>query len=115
MKKLLILPLLLLASCAPILQTVQQESASLADVGGAIIFANPGPETAKAPELLLAGTIETTDPNCVKRASGRLGCNLPDTVAGQQYRLIYTGKLSSASVSFYKASKGDRPIYLRLN
>ena len=116
MKKFFLLAsVLLLSSCAPALQAVQGESASLTDAAGAVVFVNPGPETAEAPALLLSGALETADPNCVKRASGRYGCSLPDVVAGQQYRLVYAGKLDSASVTFYKASSGVRPIYLRLN
>ena len=117
MKKLLLLTALILplTACAPALQAAQGESASLKVDGQSVVFVNPGPDTATAPALLLGGDFVTTDQNCRKRASGYTGCSLPDVVAGKLYRVIIDqGSVSGGSVTFYRASGGVRPIYLRL-
>ena len=115
MKRLLLASTLLLSACAPFLQTVQGEQASLARDGQSILFKNPGPDTAEAPALLIVGTdLSISDSRCTRRASGAVGCVLPDTPAGQQFRLPFTGKVSTASLTFYRASKGARPVYLEL-
>ncbi|TSA80778.1 hypothetical protein FNU79_16170 [Deinococcus detaillensis] len=107
--------LIALSSCAPALQAAQQESASLKIDGASVIFVNPGPDTATAPALLLSGDFVTTDQNCKRRASGYTGCTLPDTPAKNLYRVaIAQGKVTAGSITFYKASSGVRPIYLRL-
>ncbi|GAA4002560.1 hypothetical protein GCM10022631_11540 [Deinococcus rubellus] len=104
-----------LASCAPALQAAQQEQASLKIDGQSVVFINPGPDTATAPALLLGGDFVTTDQNCRKRASGYVGCSLPDVTAGKLYRVIIDqGKVSGGSVTYYRAASGVRPIYLRL-
>ncbi len=103
------------ASCAPALQAAQQESASLKIDGASVVFVNPGPDTATAPALLLSGDFVTTDQNCRKRASGYTGCTLPDVAAGKLYRVVIDqGQVKAGSVTFYRASGGVRPIYLRL-
>ncbi|WP_161884488.1 hypothetical protein [Deinococcus alpinitundrae] len=104
-----------LASCAPALQAAQQESASLKLDGASVVFINPGPDTAMAPALLLSGDFVTTDQNCTRRESGYTGCTLPDVTASKLYRVIIDqGQVKAGSVTFYRASGGVRPIYLRL-
>ncbi|WP_272952891.1 hypothetical protein [Deinococcus alpinitundrae] len=40
---------------------------------------------------------------------------MPDVAAGKLYRVIIDqGQVKAGSVTFYKASTGTRPIYLRL-
>lgn len=116
MKRLLILApvLLALSACAPALQAAQRETASLAIDGASVVFVDPGPDTATAPALLLGGDFVTTDPNCRKRASGYVGCSFPDVPAGRLYRVVTEGTVKAGSVTFYRASSGVRPIYLRL-
>jgi len=114
-KRLLLAPLLLLAACAPALQTAQRESASLKLDGASVVFVNPGPDTATAPALLLSGDFVTTDQNCKRRASGYTGCTLPDVGVGKLYRVVIDqGQVKAGSVTFYRTGSGVRPVYLRL-
>lgn len=116
MKRLLIPAALALplTACAPGLRAAQHENASLKVDGASVVFINPGPDTATAPALLRAGDFMTTDQNCRKRATGYVGCSLPDVPAGKLYRVATEGSVSAGSVTFYRASSGVRPIYLRL-
>jgi len=115
-KRLLLIPLLLLSACAPALQAAQQEQASLTRDGAAVVFQNPGPDAAQSPSVLIVGSgpISVTETHCQQRSPERIGCVLPDLEPGQQYRVTVTGVVKTASVAFYRASAGIRPIYLEL-
>lgn len=113
MKRLLIAPLLLLASCAPVYGPVQGDKATLRVTDKEVLFSNPGPDAARLPTLLLRGSLSVTDPRCAKMDDQTIGCKLGTQLAGEVTSVFYTGRVTSASVTFYRSASGDRPIYLR--
>lgn len=106
--------LLTLTACAPALQAVQGERASLARDGQSIVLSNPGPDTAESPALLIVGAVTGLPDVCRPRSAGVWGCALPDVPAGKLYRVAYAGTVSGGSATFYRASAGVRPVYLEL-
>ncbi|GGR11272.1 hypothetical protein [Deinococcus ruber] len=124
MKKLLLLSLIALASCAPALQTVQQEQGSLVQVGPSILLKNPGPgpmtgdpsRVGDGPNIAVFGSADLSlDAPCYLRKVGTWACPVTDVPENQQYRVnIMTGSVSGASVTFYRAGR-SLPIYLELS
>ena len=114
MKKLLILPLLLLASsCAPLLQTVQGEAGSLSRDRSAILLNNPGPGPMTETVLRVEGPGLVLGAPCVARANtGVWGCVIGDVPEGSRYRLTaLSGTISKASSNFYR---GTSALFRRL-
>lgn len=112
MKHLALACLLTLTACAPALQLAQRETASLSRVPGGIVFTNPGPDAAQDVAVLITGTLSPLPAACKVRPSGRVGCELGDVAAGASVAL--TGDVQEASITFYRAASGVRPIYLEL-
>ena len=112
MRALLLAPLLL-ASCAPLYGVVQGDRATLRVEAQAVVFANPGPDVARLPSLLIRDAA-SADPLCSRLDARTVACKLPDVPAGQQYRLVTDTRPTAASVTFYRAGSGDRPVYLRV-
>ena len=114
MRKLLILPVLFLAtSCAPLLQTVQGEAGSLSRDGSAILLNNPGPGPMTETVIRVEGPGLTLGAPCVARANtGVWGCIVGDVPEGQKYRLTPTaGTITKASANFFR---GTSALFRRL-
>ena len=115
MKKLLLSTVLAfgLASCAPLLSTVQGTAATLTTDGTSVLFSNPGPQTAEDVSVVLYGPVSVTGAACTLFSRSWV-CPIKDVPGGQGYRLAYTGPLNNASGSYYTASDGNRPLYIQL-
>ncbi|ULH15546.1 hypothetical protein MF271_16800 [Deinococcus sp. KNUC1210] len=112
-KLLLILPLLALASCAPLLSTVQGTAATLSTDGTSVLFSNPGPQAAEDVSVVLYGPVTVTGVTCIPFSRSWI-CPINDVPVGKAFRLQFTGNLNNASASFYTASSGNRPLYVQL-
>ena len=137
MKKLLFLPLLLLASCAPLLSAVtpklilsalpaalqytQGEKAILTDSGSAVTLTNGDVSAIEGASVVLdgVGTVTATGADCRPAGTHSIACSIrdiPGTVDGKAYSYIvrYTGTLKGASAAFYRAKSGNRPIFIQV-
>lgn len=137
MKKLLILPVFLLASCAPILSAVsprlilsalpaalqyaQGEKALLTDTSAGLTLTNGDSTALEGASVTLDGvsTVTAQGADCRPAGSHSTACSIgsiPGTVYGKAYSFVikYTGALKGASAAFYRASSGNRPIFIQL-
>ena len=137
MRRLLFLPLLLLASCAPLLSAVtpklilsalpaalqyaQGEKALLTDSGSAVTLTNGDVNAIEQASVVLdgVGTVTATVADCRPMGAHSTACSIgdiPGTVDGKAYSYIlrYTGTLKGASAGFYRAKSGNRPIFIQV-
>ena len=131
MKKLLPL-LLVLTSCAPVVQLAQPtERATLTRETGALsttlLLTNPGPDaltgdpkrTGDGPALTLSGADLRPDQVAegwcrANTGRTRLSCNLPAVPPGQRLRVLLLGQVSDGAVIAYRPSSGARPVLIWL-
>ena len=112
MNRLLLLPLLLLASCAPLIQTVQGERGSLVRDGTAVLLINPGPGGMTEVVMRVEGPGLTLAAPCEVRAVNVYGCLIGTVPEGKQFRVVpLTGTISRAAANFYK---GTSAIFRRI-
>lgn len=109
-----------LTACAPLVssaisagQIIQNDPATLTNDGTALLFTNAAPTIAQDVVVVLYGPATVDLPACAPFSKSWV-CPLGDVATGQAPRLSYTGQLNGASVSFYRAGSGDRPIYIQL-
>lgn len=137
MKRFLILPLLLLASCAPLLSAVsprlilsalpaalqyaQGEKALLTDSGSAVALTNGDTAALDGASITLDGvnTVTAQGADCRPAGTHSTACSIgaiPGTVDGKAYSYIiqYTGTLKGASAAFYRVKSGNRPIFIQV-
>ncbi len=128
MKKLLILSVLALTSCAPLVQLAQpKEKATLTRDGQRLLLTNPGPDAltgdpsrpGDGPALVADGTNlwPDTQASAWCKTDGRhtrLMCNLPVVPPGQRLRITFTGTVNDAGTMAYRPSQGARPIVIWL-
>ena len=134
MKKLLILPALLLASCAPLLSAItphlilsalpsalqyaQGEKALLTDSGTAVTLTNGDTAALDGASITLDGAVTATGGDCRPAGSHSIACSIgaiPGTVDGKAYSFVvqYTGTLKGKSSAFYRMKSGARPIFIQ--
>ena len=112
MNRLLLLPLLLLAACAPLVQTVQGERGSLVRDGIAVVLTNPGPGDMTETVMRVEGVGLTLGAPCEVRAVGVYGCLIGTVPEGKKYNVMpLTGTISRAASNFYR---GNSPIFHRV-
>lgn len=137
MKKLLILPVLLLASCAPLLSAVtprliltalpaalqyaQGEKALLTGTADSVTLTNGDSEALEGASVTLDGvsTVTAQGADCRPAGDHSTACSIgsiPGTVDGKAYSYVikFTGSLKGASAAFYRAKSGNRPIFIQL-
>ena len=103
MNRLLILPLLLLASCAPLLQAVQGETGTLVREGADVLLVNPGKGDMTEVVMRVEGPGLTLGSPCTQRAVNVYGCLVGSVPEGKKYRITPTaGTISKASANFYR-------------
>ena len=104
MKRFLLLLSLLLASCAPLLQTVQGERGSLVRDGTAVLLVNPGPGGMTEVVMRVEGPGLTLAAPCEVRAVNVYGCLIGTVPEGKQFRVVpLTGTIGRASANLYRA------------
>ena len=137
MKRLLLMPVLLLAGCAPLLSAVsprlilsalpaalqyaQGEKALLTDDGHAVTLTNGDTEALDGASVTLNGvsTVTAAGADCRPAGTHSVACSIgtiPGTVDGKAYSFViqYTGTSRGSSAAFYRASSGNRPIFIQL-
>lgn len=137
MKRLLIVPALLLASCAPLLSAVsprlilsalpaalqyaQGEKAILTDTPVGLTLTNGDTIALEGASVTLDGvsTVTGVGASCQPAGQHSIACSIgdiPGTVDGKAYSYVlrYTGALHGASAAFYRAASGNRPIFIQL-
>ena len=103
MNRLLLLPLLLLASCAPLLQAVQGEAGTLVRDGADVLLVNPGKGDMTETVLRVEGPGLTLGSPCAQRAANVYGCLVGSVPEGKKYRITpLTGSVTKASANFYR-------------
>ena len=136
MKRLLIVPALLLASCAPLLSAVsprlilsalpvalqyaQGEKAILTDSGSAVTLTNGDVTALEGASITLDGVDSASGVGAECRPAGAhsIACSIgdiPSTVDGKAYSFVlsYKGKTNGKSAAFYRTKSGNRPIFIQ--
>ena len=104
MNRLLLLPLLLLASCAPLVQIAQGETGTLTRDGNAVVLNNPGPGNMTETVMRVEGVSLTLGAPCEAWAINVYGCLIGTVPEGKKYRVTpLTGTISKAASNFYRA------------
>ena len=112
MKRLALLVCLSLASCAPILSTIQQDDATLIRGGGVVVF-TAGGTLAQDVAVYVAGVgLTVTGPSCRLMGNG-VGCKLGDVPANTPARISVTGSVISGSATYYRVGS-NRPYIATL-
>ena len=116
MRKLLFLfPLLVLASCAPILSAVQGDTGTFTRDGASVVLTNPaGGGKMLDAAVRVEGLGLVMGAPCALRAVNVYGCVLGDVPDGKSYRLTPTAGLISKASATYYPDAGVRFIYLEL-
>ncbi|AZI44361.1 hypothetical protein EHF33_15885 [Deinococcus psychrotolerans] len=104
MKRLLILPFLLLASCAPIISAAQGTASTLTASGTALTFSNGDSQTAGKVVIAVDGA-SFSDARCALPRDGITVCKLGDVPANNAASLTYTGKIVDANAT-WRTPKG---------
>lgn len=112
MRRLALLGVLALASCAPVLRTVQGTPVSVEVKAGAVVFHNPGTETAQDVSVALLGPSEVRGGDCEQVSRG-WSCSLGDVAGGHDFTLSTVGPVNNWSATYYTESSGNRPVYLQ--
>ena len=116
MKRLLLLPLLL-ASCAPVLSTVQGTQNTLKVVTpGVLQFANRDEGEAVKPVVAVIGVtkISGEGATCTAvSADGTAYCRLPNVASESGFRLAFEGTLRDANVTWRTPSGALRAVVLQ--
>lgn len=99
MKRLLILPALLLASCAPIISAAQGTASTLTASGTALTFSNGDPLPALK-VVLAIDDASISDARCALPRDGITVCKLGDVAANNVASLTYTGKIVDANATW---------------
>lgn len=110
MKRLLILSVLALSSCAPLLSAVQGDDATLTRDTGSVVF-TAGKTNAEDVAVYLSGpglTVSGEGVACKVVSSG-IGCALGTVPAGKRFRLIVNASPKSGNASFYRPGSA-RPV-----
>lgn len=129
MKKVLLLAVLALTSCAPLAQLAQpREAATLTRDGQSLLLGNPGPDAltgdpgrpGDGPALTVDGAGLVPDEAAARwcranEARTRVDCTLPEVPARQRLRVTFTsGVINDAAVLAYRAGSGSRPVLVWL-
>lgn len=114
MKRLLIISALALTSCAPLLSSIQGDSAALTRDKASVLF-SAGTLDAEDVAVYINGSevTATGDGAQCKVISTGIGCALGTVPAGRSFRLIITGNVTSGSATFYRPMS-NRPVLTTL-
>lgn len=112
MKRLALLMVVALTSCAPVLSNLQHDPATLTRQGEDVVFTNPADTTAEGVTVFLAGATSVTGAQCGPVRSGT-GCIVGDVPAHKSYRLHAPGAAVTGNSLHYRPDS-NRPVLTEL-